>query len=78
LRAGFPEDWRSGDKTGTGVHPQMPNKHNDVAVAWPTGRAPLVVSAYYEAPGHFDMVRGEDDAVLARVGRIVAQWSRGE
>src|SRR5215210_841574 len=43
LRAGVPNGWRVGDKTGTGGH----NATNDVAVLWPPGRAPIVVAAYF-------------------------------
>jgi beta-lactamase class A len=75
LRAGLPPDWRAGDKTGTGIAAAMANKHNDVAVAWPPGRAPLVIACYFEADGHHPTMRASDDAVLAQVGRIVAGWS---
>lgn len=65
LRAGFPKDWRIGDKTGTGGN----NATNDVAIVWPPGRAPLIVTAYYvEAHGTAD----ERNAVIAEVGRIAA------
>ncbi len=74
LRAGFPSNWRAGDKTGSGLHLDMPNKHNDVAIAWPPGRSLVAVSAYFEAPGHFDSLREQDDQVLAEVGRTVANW----
>jgi beta-lactamase class A len=74
IRAGLPADWRAGDKTGTGIAPVMANKHNDVAVAWPPGRAPLVIASFFEASGHFPKMRPEDDAVLAEVGRIAAAW----
>ncbi len=74
LRAGLPADWIVGDKTGTGRHKSMPNKHNDIAICWPPGRAePIIVTAYYDAPGHFEKIRAEDDAVLAKVGRLVGQ-----
>lgn len=42
LRAGVPEGWRVGDKTGTGDR----GTTNDVGILWPPGRAPLVVTAY--------------------------------
>lgn len=77
IRAGLPPDWRAGDKTGTGLHPSMPNKHNDVAVVWPPGRPPFVVAAYYEAPVRTENTRPEDNAVLAEVGRIAAAWAVG-
>lgn len=74
IRAGLPTGWIAGDKTGTGIAPQMANKYNDVAVIWPPDRAPLVVAAYFEASGHFEKMRPEDEAVLAEVGRIAAGW----
>lgn len=75
LRAGLPTEWPAGDKTGTGVARGMANKHNDVAIAWPPGRAPLVIAAYYEADGHYPRMRDADNAVLAEVGRIAADWA---
>ena len=65
LRAGVPADWRAGDKTGTGGH----GATNDVAILWPPGRGPLLVSAYY---AEADASQDQRNAVLADVGRIVA------
>ncbi len=42
LRAGFPGDWRIGDKTGTGEN----GSANDIAVVWPPGQDPVFVAAY--------------------------------
>jgi beta-lactamase class A len=65
LRAGLPPGWPAGDKTGSGAH----NAVNDVAVVWPPGRAPIVVTAYYlDGPGSED----ERSAVLAEVGKLAA------
>ncbi|MGE4070744.1 MAG: class A beta-lactamase [Lysobacterales bacterium] len=74
IRAGLPAGWTAGDKTGTGIAPSMANKYNDVAVIWPAGRKPVVVAAYFEASAHFENMRDEDEAVLADVGRIAAEW----
>jgi beta-lactamase class A len=65
LRAGFPKGWRVGDKTGSGDH----GVTNDVAIAWPPERQPLIVSAYYAESPADDKAR---NAVLAEVARIVA------
>lgn len=66
LRAGFPDTWVAGDRTGTGD-----GICNDFAFAKRPGVAPLLVSAYYTAPG----VGTEDqEAVLRDVGRHVARW----
>lgn len=72
IRAGLPAGWRAGDKTGTAIADVMVNKYNDVAIFWPPGRAAIVVAAYYDAPGQFETMRDEDQAVLADVGRIAA------
>ena len=52
----------------------MHNKHNDVAILFPPAGAPLLVAAYFEAPGYFDKMRAEDDAVLAKVGEAIVAW----
>jgi beta-lactamase class A len=73
IRAGVPEGWVVGDKTGTGYRETIGNKTNDIAILWPPGRAPVIVTAYLETP-FYDGIRDEDQAILAEVGRIVAQW----
>ncbi|MEZ5995570.1 MAG: class A beta-lactamase [Hyphomonadaceae bacterium] len=71
LRAGLPADWRAGDKTGT-----SDNDHNattDVAIAWPPGRAPIVIACFLsDSTVPFD----QRNAAHAEVARIVAaDWS---
>ena len=74
IRANVPKNWRVGDKTGTGSHPSMPNKYNDVAILMPPNRAPITVACYYEGPAYFAEMRAEDEAVLAKVGEVVVGW----
>lgn len=66
LRAGLPASWTAGDKTGTGTRGAV----NDVAIAWPPGRAPVLVAAYL-SDGTSDV------AALSRahadIGRLVAR-----
>lgn len=69
LAAGLPSDWRIGDKTGSGH-----NANNDIAMIWPPGRKPLLVTAYYMTDKHDVAAR---KAVLADVGRMVAAWAQG-
>jgi len=66
LRAGLPRDWTVGDKTGSG----FVDETNDIAVAWPPGRAPILIAAYYRGSRLYPESR---DAVLADVGRLVAK-----
>jgi beta-lactamase class A len=77
LRAGLPMGWRAGDKTGTGLNPDMPDRINDVAVFfWPRGRKPWVLACFYEGPSQStDWVRPQDEAVLAQVGRLAARFA---
>jgi beta-lactamase class A len=42
VRGGLPKDWAAADKSGSGAKGEV----NDVAVVWPPGHAPLVVTAY--------------------------------
>ena len=63
LRAGLPDNWRVGEKTGT-----FQTDANDSGVVWPPERAPLIVSAYL-ADSPVDNVA--KDATLAEVGRVV-------
>lgn len=66
LRAGVPQSWQVGDRTGTGRN----NTSNVVGVLWPPGgAAPLVVTAYLTG-GPADGARR--DAALAEVGNAVA------
>jgi beta-lactamase class A len=65
LRAGLPKDWRIGDKTGTGDN----GAANDIAVIWPPGRAPLIVSVYFAEAA---IPAGARNGVIADIGRIVA------
>lgn len=65
LRAGLPARWAVGHKTGTGPR----GSAHDVAVAWPPGRAPLILACYLSGSD-------ADPPALARahaaVGALVA------
>ncbi|MFN7978763.1 MAG: class A beta-lactamase [Vicinamibacterales bacterium] len=74
LRAGFPAGWRAGDKTGTAQADAMTDKVNDIAIAWPPGRAPIVVTAYYDSARKTDATQPADEAALAAAGRAAAAW----
>lgn len=68
LRAGFPNTWLVGDKTGT--NGDKDGNANDIAVAWPPDRAPVIVTAFCELPG---ISAGQRNAVIAEIGRIAAK-----
>ncbi len=66
LRAGLPAGWTVGDKTGTGPRCAV----NDVAIAWPPGRAPILVAAYLSDG---DAGPGRLVEAHAEIGRLVAR-----
>ena len=68
LKAGLPQDWRIGDKTGGGDR----GATNDVAVVWPPTRKPLIVCVYLT-----ETTAGVADrnATIAAVARAVATTS---
>jgi beta-lactamase class A len=74
IRAGLPATWRAGDKTGTFTSAKTTNI-NDVAIAWPPGKAAIVVAAYFESGSLSAEMRDRNQAVLAEVGRIAARAS---
>jgi beta-lactamase class A len=47
IRLGLPADWRVANKPGSSA--DKAGATNDIAVAWPPGRAPLVISLYTDA-----------------------------
>jgi beta-lactamase class A len=68
LRAGLPGGWRAGDKTGTwnGAH----NAANDVAIAWPPNREPIIIACYL----HATMIEAASrNAVHAEIARVAVE-----
>jgi beta-lactamase class A len=65
IKAGLPPTWRIGHKTGT-----WETHVNDIAIVWPPGRAPILVTAYYAGPPGPQQARS---AVLSEIGRIVSE-----
>ena len=69
LKAGLPDGWKIGDKTGSMGRPDGSGTVNDVAIVWPPGeRAPLLVAAYLM---HSAAPTAARDATLASVARLL-------
>lgn len=64
LHAGLPAGWRAGDKTGTGS-----GANNDIAIAYPPGRAPILIASYTSGPLDDMAAR---NGVHAEVARLIA------
>ena len=75
LRAGLPAGWRVGNKTGTGRDAGITNKCNDIAITFPPGRPPIIITAYFDSGEFTGQVEDRHQAVLAEVGRIAAEWA---
>ncbi|MFG3553409.1 class A beta-lactamase [Micromonospora sp. NPDC047557] len=68
IRAGVPEGWVVGDKTGAGGY----GTRNDIAVTWPPDRAPIVL-AVLSSRDQKDA--SYDDALIAEATEVVlAGW----
>lgn len=65
LKAGLPAAWRVGHKTGSGNHGAI----NDVAIAWPPGRAPILIAVYASESASSEAALAN---AHAEVGRTVA------
>lgn len=69
VRAGVPEGWRVGDKSGTASY----GTRNDVAVVHPPGRAPWVVVVM---TSHAEAEADTDDVLVEQATRaVVEHWS---
>lgn len=64
LRAGLPADGRVGDKSGTGNN----GTANDVAIALPPGRSPILITAYYT--GSATITDDARNTIIAEAGRL--------
>lgn len=64
IRAGVPQGWQVGDKTGTGDH----GSANDVAIIWPPHGPPLVLAVL---SGADEPDAKPDNALFVEVARIV-------
>lgn len=65
LRAGLPAGWRIGEKTGTAG-----DDANDIGIAFPPQRAPLIVTAYLAESVTDSATR---ETALASVGRLLTR-----
>jgi beta-lactamase class A len=73
LRAGLPADWWAGDKTGTGLPDDIAGTYVDLAWVEPPNHSPFAIAAFYQPPKPTPDGDPNAEAILAEVGRIVAQ-----
>ncbi|MFD7020134.1 class A beta-lactamase [Streptomyces sp. NPDC059928] len=67
IRAGLPKDWTVGDKTGT---TDAYGAANDIAVAWPPSRHPVIIAIYTNHP---TADAGADNEAIAATTRALVR-----
>lgn len=79
VRAGLPEDWIAGDKTGTSLWPGMRSLYIDIGFVLSPDRGPFTFAAYFRPRGSVGgQSNGIDPAaelVLSRVGEVLASFA---
>lgn len=70
IRAGVPQRWVVGDKTGSGDY----GVANDIAVIWPERRAPWVLAVFTRGP---EREAALNSAIIAQATRLVVESWRG-
>lgn len=75
VRAGLPQDWQAGDKTGTSIWPDMGSLYVDIGFVEPAGRAPITFAAYFRTAERTDGIDPAAEAVLARVGEVLTRFA---
>ncbi|MCM3755984.1 class A beta-lactamase [Sporosarcina aquimarina] len=66
IRAGVPEDWEVGDKSGAGGY----GTRNDIAIVWPPNQDPIIIaimSSRNEENASFN------DELIAKAAKVIAQ-----
>jgi beta-lactamase class A len=66
IRAGLPEGWRAGDKTGT-----CWTAYNDIAIIWPSESDPFVLAIYIDRP---EATPRQVNAAFAEIGELAASY----
>ena len=76
VRAGLPDGWLAGDKTGTGLTPQTGGTYIDIGFVEPPETSPLVFAAYYRPAGADSSFDRAHEAPLKQVGEVLADFAR--
>jgi beta-lactamase class A len=76
VRAGLPEGWIAGDKTGTSGKIGPDYNYIDIGFAeGPKGQPPITFACYFRARQAEDEMLASGEATLARVGRIIKEFA---
>ena len=79
VRAGLPEGWVAGDKTGTSIWPGMGSLYVDIGFVEPPDHPPITFATYYRARETHDGMDPASEAALASVGEVIEDFAeRGQ
>jgi len=79
VRAGLPEGWVAGDKTGTSGLVGTDYNYIDIGFAeGPKGEGPITFACYFRARQSVDEMLDSGQATLARIGRIIKEFAEPE
>lgn len=79
VRAGLPEGWVAGDKTGTSGLVGTEGNYIDIGFAeGPRGQPPLTFACYFRARGSADTMQARAELALSRVGKVIKEFAEPE
>jgi beta-lactamase class A len=79
VRAGLPEGWVAGDKTGTSGKIGPDYNYIDIGFAeGPKGEGPITFACYFRARQSEDEMLASGEQTLARIGRIIKEFAEPE
>ena len=79
VRAGLPEGWVAGDKTGTSGKIGPDYNYIDIGFAeGPKGEGPITFACYFRARQAEDSMQPLGEQTLARIGRIIKEFAEPE
>ncbi len=79
VRAGLPEGWIAGDKTGTSLAPGMGSLYVDIGIAeGPKGQPPITFATYFVARETHGKIDPAAELALSRIGKVIAEFAEPE
>ncbi len=76
VRAGLPQNWRAGDKTGTSIWPGMGSLYVDIGFVESARHGPFTFATYFRTAGVTDGIDPAAEATLAQVGEVLASFAQ--
>jgi beta-lactamase class A len=79
VRAGLPEGWVAGDKTGTSGLVSTEGNYIDIGFAeGPKGEPPITFAAYFRARGPVETMQTRAELALSRIGKVIKEFAEPE